>query len=59
MNFQIINFLIDAFEKRDTMQQGAIRVNRAEVSMDSGLDLDMCILHLLPSFQWLRLALSC
>ena len=41
------------------MQQGAIRVNRAEVSMDSGLDLDLCIVHLLPSFQWLRLALSC
>ena len=52
-------FLTDAFEKRDTMQQGAIRVNRAEVSMDSGLDLDLCIVHLLPSFQWLRLALSC
>ena len=41
------------------MQQGAIRVNRAEVSINYGLDLDMCILHLLPSFQWLRLALSC
>lgn len=52
-------FFSDAFEKRDPMQQGTIRVNRAEVSTRASIllfisdDKNMFFAHFFSGFAWL------